>query len=91
MPPIDEPTPDSLDRAQAEWERFYDAAAWRPSRNNRANVWRDWEGNRLTVFLNKGSYGWSIHDGSEVRYSWRRYDSDEEAMTALGMELGVGR
>lgn len=72
------------------WEEFEDPTAWSLSKRNPENIWRMWEGLTVTVFRrNDDFYGYSIADSDGPRYSKTAYETQEEALYALGDELGI--
>ena len=89
MPRINR-TPDPLiEDALAEWAEFESPSAWKRSR--KGNLWRRWNGLNVTVFKrDDGYFGWSIANEEGPRYSPGRFETEGEAMNALGSNLGVG-
>jgi hypothetical protein len=87
--------PDSILRRQreaaalAEWTEFENGF----QRSRRGNLWRHYDGLTVTVFERReGRYGWCIvADEDEKRFSQTGYESESEAIRALGYELDVGR
>jgi hypothetical protein len=85
MPRIGETT--RLQRARAEWADF--RAGFR--RSKRGNLWRLWDGLTVCVFCRSDEYfGWSIAADDGPRFSTAGYESADEAIVALGKELGIG-
>jgi hypothetical protein len=58
-------------------------------RSRRGNLWRDWENVTLTIYRRKDAFGfgWCIADGEQPRFSSGRYETEEDALSALGSEL----
>lgn len=76
-----------VDAVLAAWAEY--EAGFRRSR--RGNLWRTWDGRTTTVFARSDDrYGWCIADGSETRYSPHGFENEDDALMALGEELGVG-
>ena len=72
----------------ANWEEFSAASAWR--RASRGNLWREWEGETITVFERPaGSFNWSVADEDGPRYSREVFDDEDDAMMALCEEVGA--
>src|SRR4051812_13060872 len=65
------------------------AAGFRRSR--KGNLTREWEGLRLTIFRRKGDgcFGWSVADEEGPRFSPGGYETEEEALLALGFAMGI--
>jgi hypothetical protein len=91
MPPLHE----SIRRRQreaaalAEWDQFETGF----KRSRRGSLWRHYDGVRVTVFKYRdGRYGWCIAmEGDYERFSKTGYESETDAIRALGYELDVGR
>lgn len=74
--------------ALARWEEFEDRRNW--SRTVTGNLTRVYQGRRVTVFGPRDdTFGWCISSTVEEVEFGERYDSVEEAMTALGEALGL--
>ncbi len=60
-------------------------------RSTRGNLWREWEGARVSVFRRRSDdlYGWSVHydDESPHRYSREGYETEEAAIFDLWHEV----
>ena len=54
-------------------------------RSRKGNLWRQYEGLSISVFLRRGDgwYGWSVADSEGVRFSPGGYETEEDAMAAL--------
>ena len=58
-------------------------------RSKRGNLWRQHGEHTVTVFLDRGQYGWCFSGNEErSRYSPGRYATEAEALAALWQEVG---
>jgi hypothetical protein len=70
--------------AEAAYARF--RAGMRRSR--RGNLWREWGGKTVTVFVKRGGHHWCISENDEPRWSpWAGYPGEEAACQALWRAL----
>lgn len=78
-------TDQEFQAAMATLNEFKQRAYWNRSRNG--NLTREWGTKRVTVFKWKGEYGWSIHYTAtdSVSYSEGKYETEQEALDALGL------
>ena len=71
-----------IDRKLREWERFASPSEWR--RSARGNLWREWNGLIVTVFIRRdGWFGWCAANEDGPRYSSRGYELEEDAQFDL--------
>jgi hypothetical protein len=57
-------------------------------RSLKGNLWREYDGKRISVFPCEDGYKWCIaYSKDERQYSRTVYDSEEEALEALKEEL----
>ena len=88
MPKIDEPSRRDLE-VETALAAFEEPTAWK--RSKKGNLWRKWDDVTLTIFKRPGKcFGWCIVDGDDQQYSPDKFESEEDAMSALGYELGIG-
>lgn len=81
----------SIDAAMAVWREFELPAAWQRSR--KGNLWREWQGITLSIFPQRGGFGWCVADEDGPRYSPVAYETEQYAMSALGdaiLDLPIG-
>jgi len=73
----------------AAWAEFEDSAAWQRSR--KGNLWRHWEGMTLSIYArDDGYFGWCVAGEEGPRFSSGGYETEEDAMAALGETVGIG-
>jgi hypothetical protein len=76
------------DAAMEAIEEFENPAYWR--RSLKGNLWREFNGLTLSVFIRDGRFAWSIADSDGPQYSTLRYKTEADAITAIREVLGIG-
>lgn len=96
MPKIDKrPHRDPVIVARlAAWAEFEEPTAWRRSKI-KGNLWRRWSGETLTIFKRPGKrfFSWCIaaaDDDDDKQWSSDEFETEADAMSALGYEVGIG-
>jgi hypothetical protein len=91
MPPRPKPQQQDENPAQQLFDEFMNGFR----RSRPGNLWREWDGYRVTVFQRKGedTYSWVIscddEDYKYQKFSSVKFDDEYEAMTSLAGEFDL--
>jgi hypothetical protein len=87
MPKVTDNIVPEAEAMQAAWTQF--EAGFK--RSKKGNLWRHYDGQTACVFSrDDGYFGWSISGNDSQRFSRGGYQTEEEALGALGETLGIG-